>query len=150
MTDISDSAAVAEQIVRAAEAIVTRADVTSPAAVRAVVDATLKAFGRIDILVNNAAISSTIEVRPFYEIPSDEWDKVMTVNARDVRVCQGSRAADARARYGKIINITSTTVFKGVTGVMHYRLEGAIIAMTRVMARELGPDNICVNCIAPD
>src|ERR1700687_2900442 len=75
----------------------------------------------------------------------------MTVNARGT--FEFAKAAVPRMReqkYGKIVNITSTTVFKGVTGVMHYTAsKGAVIALTRVMARELGADNICVNCIAP-
>jgi NAD(P)-dependent dehydrogenase (short-subunit alcohol dehydrogenase family) len=152
VTDISDATPIAEQIRGAGgEAIVTKADVVSAAEVAATVAATLKAFGRIDILINNAAISSTIEVRPFYEIPSDEWDKVMTVNARGTFEFSKAVVPTMRKqKYGKIINISSTTFFKGVTGVMHYTAsKGAVIAMTRVMARELGPDNICVNCIAP-
>ena len=150
--DLDDASAVVAAI-RAAggTAMATVTDVSSAAAVGALVAATEKAFGGVHILVNNAAISSAIEPRPFYEIPSDEWDRVLRVNARGAFECAKAVAPlMRRQRYGKIVNITSTTVFKGVPGVMHYTAsKGAIIAMTRVMARELGPDNICVNCIAP-
>lgn len=152
VADVDDAEPVAAAI-RAAggEAIAVVADVRSGEAVSAMVAATEKAFGGVHVLVNNAAISSTIPVRPFYEIPSDEWDRIMAVNARGTFECAKAVAPIMRRqRYGKIINITSTTVFKGVTGVMHYTAsKGAVIAMTRVMARELGADNICVNCIAP-
>ncbi len=145
-------AAVAAEIRNAGgAAIAVRADVTSPADVAAVVAATEQAFGEVNVLVNNAAISATIPSRPFWEIPSDEWDRVMAVNARGAFECTKAVVPAMRRRtYGKIVNITSTTVFKGVPGVMHYTAsKGAIIAMTRVMARELGADNICVNCVAP-
>jgi NAD(P)-dependent dehydrogenase (short-subunit alcohol dehydrogenase family) len=89
--------------------------------------------------------------RPFYEIPSDEWDRVMAVNARGTFECSKAVVSIMRRqRYGKIVNISSGMVFRGVPHLMHYNAsKGAIIAMIRVMARELGADNICVNCIAP-
>lgn len=152
LCDVNDASAIAEQIrAQGGAALAVRADVTSAADVSALVAATEKAFGEVDVLVNNAAISATIPSRRFEEIPSDEWDRVMAVNARGTFECAKAVVpAMRRRRYGKIVNITSTTVFKGVPGVMHYTAsKGAIIAMTRVMARELGPDNICVNCIAP-
>jgi NAD(P)-dependent dehydrogenase (short-subunit alcohol dehydrogenase family) len=152
LCDLNDASAVVDAI-RAAggEAIATRTDVRSPESVAALVAATETAFGGVHVLVNNAAISASIPSRPFEQIPSDEWDQVMRVNAGGTFECAKAVVPIMRRQgYGKIVNITSTTAFKGVPGIMHYTAsKGAIIAMTRVMARELGPDNICVNCIAP-
>jgi NAD(P)-dependent dehydrogenase (short-subunit alcohol dehydrogenase family) len=152
LCDVNDASAVADSIkVTGGTALATITDVTSPPSVAALVRTTLKAYGGIHILVNNAAISSNLTFRPFYEIPSDEWDRVMTVNARGTFECAKAVAPIMRGqRYGKIINIASGTFFKGDPGIMQYTAsKGAIVGMTRVMARELGPDNICVNCISP-
>jgi NAD(P)-dependent dehydrogenase (short-subunit alcohol dehydrogenase family) len=85
------------------------------------------------------------------DIESDEWDKVMAVNTRGVFECVKAVVPTMRAqKYGKIINIASGTLFKGTPHLLHYvASKGAVVAMTRVMARELGADNILVNCIAP-
>jgi NAD(P)-dependent dehydrogenase (short-subunit alcohol dehydrogenase family) len=152
LCDINDGSAVAEAIrADGGEAIFTICDVSSAASVETLVEATLKAFGSIQVLVNNAAIATPIRYRPFEQIPSDEWDRVMAVNARGTFECARLVTPVMRRRnYGKIINLSSTSVFKGHTGLMHYvASKAAILAMTRVMARELGPDGICVNCIAP-
>jgi NAD(P)-dependent dehydrogenase (short-subunit alcohol dehydrogenase family) len=152
LCDVNDASPIVQDI-RAAggEAMSTITDVTSETSVAAMVAAAEIAFGTVHVLVNNAAISSAITPRPFYEIPSDEWDRVMAVNARGTFEC--SKAVTSimrRQRYGKILNVSSGMVFRGLPNLMHYNAaKGAIIAMTRVMARELGADNICVNCIAP-
>jgi NAD(P)-dependent dehydrogenase (short-subunit alcohol dehydrogenase family) len=152
LSDINDASPIVDEI-RAAggKATSTITDVTSEASVAAMVTATESAFGSVHILVNNAALSSAIVPRPFYDIPSHEWDRVMAVNARGTFECSKAVASIMRRqRYGKIVNISSGMVFRGVPHLMHYNAsKGAIIAMTRVMARELGADNICVNCIAP-
>jgi len=150
--DLNDPQAVVDAIAAAGgEAIGTRADVSSPSLVAATVAATVQAYGRIDVLVNNAGMMSSLPRRPFEQIPSDEWDRVMTVNARGTFEFSKAVVPHMRARkYGKIITIASGTPFKGATGMMQYvASKGAVVAMTRVMARELGADNICVNCIAP-
>ncbi|MHA1108786.1 MAG: SDR family oxidoreductase [Alphaproteobacteria bacterium] len=87
----------------------------------------------------------------FEDIPEDEWDAVMRVNIRGVWQVSKAVVAEMRKRkYGKIINIASGTVFKGTPMMMHYvTSKGAIVAMSRAMAREVGDDNICVNTIAP-
>jgi NAD(P)-dependent dehydrogenase (short-subunit alcohol dehydrogenase family) len=152
LCDLDDASAVARGIsASGGEAIAVRADVSSPASVADLVAAAQRAFGGLHIVVNNAAISAKIPVRSFWEIPSDEWDRVMAVNARGTFECVKAAVPIFRAqRYGKVVNITSTTAFKGVPGVMQYTAsKGAVIAMTRVMARELGPYNVTVNCIAP-
>ena len=136
---------------RGGEAIGVAADITSAAAVAAWIEATIRAFGTVHVLVNNAAMFGSLALKPFMEIESDEWDRVMAVNTRGPFECVKAVVPAMRAQqYGRIINIASGTVFKGTPHLMHYvASKGAVIAMTRVMARELGADNIGVNCIAP-
>jgi NAD(P)-dependent dehydrogenase (short-subunit alcohol dehydrogenase family) len=133
------------------QAISMVADVTSPAAVAALVAATVEAYGTVHGLVNNAALFGSLKLQPFMEIDSAEWDLVMAVNTRGVFECVKAVVPVMRAqKYGKIINIASGTLFKGTPHLLHYvASKGAVVAMTRVMARELGADNILVNCIAP-
>jgi NAD(P)-dependent dehydrogenase (short-subunit alcohol dehydrogenase family) len=150
--DVSDPRSVADEI-RAAggQAIAAVTDVTSPAAVAAMVRATCDAFGTVHGLVNNAALFGSLKLQPFMDIESDEWDQVMAVNTRGTFECVKAVVPIMRKqKYGKIVNIASGTLFKGTTHLLHYvASKGAVVAMTRVMARELGDDNILVNCIAP-
>jgi NAD(P)-dependent dehydrogenase (short-subunit alcohol dehydrogenase family) len=150
--DLTEPRSVADEI-RAAggKAISMVTDVTSPAAVAAMVKATIDAYGTVHGLVNNAAMFGSLKLQPFMNIESDEWDKVMAVNTRGVFECVKAVVPAMRAqKYGKIINIASGTLFKGTPHLLHYvASKGAVVAMTRVMARELGSDNILVNCIAP-
>jgi NAD(P)-dependent dehydrogenase (short-subunit alcohol dehydrogenase family) len=152
LCDLTEPRSVADEI-RAAggEAISMVTDVTSPTAVAAMVKATLDAYGAVHGLVNNAAMFGSLKLQPFMDIESDEWDKVMAVNTRGVFECvKAVVPAMRKQKYGKIINIASGTLFKGTPHLLHYvASKGAVVAMTRVMARELGADNILVNCIAP-
>jgi NAD(P)-dependent dehydrogenase (short-subunit alcohol dehydrogenase family) len=112
---------------------------------------TMKAFGRIDILVNNAAIFSSLELRPFENIPIEEFRRVMEVNIMGVWLC--CRACVPHMRkggYGRIVNLASGAPLKGVPLFLHYiSSKGAVIAMTRGLAREVGKDGITVNSLAP-
>jgi NAD(P)-dependent dehydrogenase (short-subunit alcohol dehydrogenase family) len=150
--DLQEPRAVADEIRAAGGKVVSlAADVTSPAAVAAMVKATIDAYGGVHGLVNNAAMFGSLKQQHFTEIDSDEWDKVMAVNTRGVFECVKACVPQMRAqKYGKVINIASGTLFKGTPHLLHYvASKGAVVAMTRVMARELGADNIMVNCIAP-
>ncbi len=112
---------------------------------------TLKAFGSIDVLVNNAAIFSTLVMRPFEQIPVDEWQRLMAVNIMGVGLCCRAVSPTMRAqKRGRIINLASGAPLKGIPLFLHYiASKGAVIAMTRGLARELGKDNITVNALAP-
>jgi NAD(P)-dependent dehydrogenase (short-subunit alcohol dehydrogenase family) len=126
-------------------------DVASEKDVARMAAETVKAFGRIDILVNNAAIFSTLKLRVFEEIDAAEWRKVMDVNTLGVFLCCRACVPHMRAAGGgRIINIASTAPIKGVPHFLHYiASKGAVIAMTRGLARELGKDRINVNALAP-
>jgi NAD(P)-dependent dehydrogenase (short-subunit alcohol dehydrogenase family) len=117
----------------------------------AMAEAAVKAFGKVDILVNNAAIYDGLKRRPFYEIDLDEWDLVMKVNVKGAFLC--TRAVFPYMKnqgYGKIVNIASEVFFTGSHGFAHYvASKGGIIGMTRALAIELGPHGIRINCVAP-
>ena len=133
------------------EAIGNRCDVTDPDQVRAMVAETVEAFGKVDIMVTNAAIFADLQQRSFLEIPEEEWDRVMAVNTRGVFSCVKAVVPEMiRNGYGKIVNIASGTVFKGTPMMLHYvSSKGAMVAFTRSLSRELGEHNISVNAIAP-
>jgi NAD(P)-dependent dehydrogenase (short-subunit alcohol dehydrogenase family) len=152
VADVLDGTPVVERIERLqGRAIYCRVDVTSKASIEAMVAETERKFGGVDILVNNAGLFADLPRKPFQEIGNDEWDRVMAVNVRGPFECAKAVApAMIDRRSGKIVNIASGTVFKGFENMMHYvTSKGAVVAMTRCLARELGPHNICVNAIAP-
>jgi len=152
VTDRGDTSATVEAITAAGgRAVGVTADVTSPTEMAAAVQAAVDAFGGIDVLVNNAGIFASLKPRPFEEIDLDEWRTVMDVNVLGSFVSAKSVLPAMRARGGgSIINIASTTALKGTAWLLHYSSsKGAILAMTKTMARELGADGIRVNAVAP-
>jgi NAD(P)-dependent dehydrogenase (short-subunit alcohol dehydrogenase family) len=128
-----------------------RADVSSEDDVTRMVDETVARHGRIDILVNNAGLYASLAMRPFTEIPLEEWRQVMDVNVASMFLtCRAVVPVMREQGGGKIVNISSGTAFRGVPFVLHYvTSKGAIVALTRALAKELGKDSIHVNCVAP-
>jgi NAD(P)-dependent dehydrogenase (short-subunit alcohol dehydrogenase family) len=128
-----------------------RADVASEEDVSAMVEETLARHGRIDALVNNAGLYASLEMRAFTEIPLDEWNRVMEVNVASMFLtCRAVVPVMRKQGGGKIVNISSGTPFRGVPFLLHYvTSKGAIVALTRALAKELGRDSIHVNCVAP-
>lgn len=131
-------------------ALAVRTDVSATNSVAAMVGAALDRFGRIDVLVNNAAIVDVAR-QPSDLISEEEWDRVMLVNVKGPWLCvRAVLPAMREQRGGKIINLSSDLILSGVPGLLHYvASKGALTAMTRSLARELGPDGICVNAVAP-
>jgi 3-oxoacyl-[acyl-carrier protein] reductase len=127
-------------------------DVTDRGLTERLAEEVLDRFGRIDALVNNAAVYSSIVKKPFEEITDDEWDQVMAVNVRGAWLCARAVApAMRRQRRGKIVNVSSTAVPTAPPGFAHYvASKAAIVGLTRALARELGPDGVCVNTLTPD
>ncbi|MBI2351056.1 MAG: glucose 1-dehydrogenase [Deltaproteobacteria bacterium] len=133
------------------EALALPVDVISAEKTQAMADKTLQKYGRIDVLVNNAGLYSAIKKKPFSEITAEEWDRVMAVNLKGLFLCvQAVYPAMKEQGKGKIINISSGTALGGTPFFLHYVTSKAgVIGFTRALARELGPDNICVNAITP-
>ena len=132
------------------QALAVRTDVSAAESVGAMVAAALDRFGRIDVLVNNAAIVDLAR-QPSDLISEQEWDRVMLVNVKGPWLCiRAVLPAMREQRGGKIVNLSSDLILSGVPGLLHYvASKGALTAMTRSLARELGPDGICVNAVAP-
>ena len=152
IADVLDGSAAAEAIAAAGgEAVAVAADVSREDDTLRMTETAMDAFGRVDILVNNAAIYLSINRRPFYEISAEEWDRVTAVNIKGVFLCAKAVFPHMRDQGGgKIINISSNTVMAGTPDFLHYiASKSALVGMTRSMARELGTHGINVNAIAP-
>jgi NAD(P)-dependent dehydrogenase (short-subunit alcohol dehydrogenase family) len=126
-------------------------DVSSEDDVARMTAETVQRCGRIDILVNNAGVYASLPMRPFEQIPVAEWRQVMDVNVLSMFLTCRAVVPQMRAQGGgRIVNISSGTPFRGVPFVLHYvTSKGAIVAFTRALAKELGGDDILVNCVAP-
>jgi len=133
------------------EAMSVLTDVADETSAQATIDAAVERFGRIDILVNNAAHFMQVVKGPFWEIPPDDFDKAMAVNVRGVWLM--ARAAVPhliKNPHSKIINLSSGVALAGTPNYIHYvGSKGAVIAMTRAMANELGQHQVCVNSLSP-
>lgn len=133
-----------------ADALAVTVDVTSRDSVSAMIDAAIAHFGRLDVVVNNAAIYASLTRTPFTDIDPDEWDRVLGVNAKGTWLVSAAAFPRLTSPGGRIINIASATVMSGSPLWMHYvASKAAVIGMTRVMARETGTAGVTVNAIAP-
>ena len=153
VADLADSTPVVDEIAsRGGRALAARVDVSEAESVEAMVRDTVSTFGHVDVLVNNAAYYLTLTQGPFEDIPVAEWDRAFAVNVKGPWLC-------ARAVYphmasqgsGRIINVSSTTVWDGTTGFLHYvATKSAMLGFTRALAREIGKEGIAVNTVTPD
>jgi NAD(P)-dependent dehydrogenase (short-subunit alcohol dehydrogenase family) len=151
IADIVDPSPALKDLAPLGEVHAVRADVSSATSVEAMVAEAVQRFGTVDVLVNNAALFAGLTPTPFEQIDEAEWDRLMAVNVKGVWLCCRAVAPVMKAqRSGRIINIASAIVAKGTPFLMHYvASKGAVIAMTRVLARELGEHGIAVNALAP-
>lgn len=126
-------------------------DVGDPSSVAAAFDEIVATHGAVDILVNNAALFSTLAVKPFEQLSLEEWNAVLRVNITGVFLCCKAAVPTMRkAGFGRIINIASAAARMGRPNYLHYiASKGAVEAMTRSLARELGPAGVTANTIAP-
>jgi len=152
IADILDTKKAQQEIEsKGGEALGLRTDVSDEESTLEMARRTVERFGRIDVLINNAAMFVSIERKPFFQISSQEWDDVMGVNIKGTFLCCKAVYPQMKEqKKGKIINISSGTFFKGASLFLHYvTSKGAVVALTRALARELGDEGICVNAIAP-
>jgi NAD(P)-dependent dehydrogenase (short-subunit alcohol dehydrogenase family) len=133
------------------DALALTTDIASEESVEAMVAKTVEAFGALDILVNNAAIAHQLVLTPFEKITKSEFERMLAVNTIGTFLCCRAGAAVMRPKkWGRIVNITSGTAFKGAPFMTHYvASKAAVMTMTRSLARELGPDNVLVNAVSP-
>jgi len=126
-------------------------DVASEADVERMVATSVEQFGSLDVLINNAGLYASLAMRPFTEIPLEEWRQVMDVNVASMFLtCRAVVPVMRGQGGGTIVNISSGTPFRGVPFLLHYvTSKGAIVAFTRALAKELGKDGVRVNCVAP-
>lgn len=132
-------------------ATVVETDVADPESVAALGASVDRQFGRADVLINNAAIFSTLEMRPFDQIPLPEWEQVLRVNVTGPFLCaRAMLPLMRRNKFGRIINMASGAVTLGRPNYLHYiASKAALEGMTHSMARELGADGITVNAVLP-
>lgn len=132
-------------------ALVVETDVADEQSVNRLGAEVERVFGRADVLINNAAIFSTLEMRPFEQIPLPEWEQVLRVNITGPFLCSRAMVPLMRRnKWGRIVNMASGAVTMGRPNYLHYIASKAALAgMSHSMARELGPDGITVNAVLP-
>lgn len=132
-------------------ALAVSTNVSDKASVDSMVAQVIERFGRIDVLINNAAIFSTLKMKPFEEILPEEWEKVFAVNSRGTFLCVQAVAPHMKARnYGRIVNISSSVVTTGRANYAHYvASKGAVSALNKSLATELGEYSITSNVVSP-
>ena len=150
VADIADEAA--NQVAEEINGLAVHTDVSDETSTKAMAQAAQDKFGRIDILINNAALwTAILPTKPWDEIPVEEWDRVMAVNVKGYFLA--ARAVFPymkKNKWGRIINLSSNTALSGVPGILHYvSSKGAAIGLTRALAREIGSAGITVNAITP-
>jgi NAD(P)-dependent dehydrogenase (short-subunit alcohol dehydrogenase family) len=149
--DLADAGTTIKRVEKeGSEAIYVKTDVNDEAQCFALVKAGFDRFGAIDILINNAAVFANIILKPFMELTSEEYKRVVEINTSGAFHCIKAVFPYMKDKGGKIINMSSASILEGVPGMPHYvASKGAIMALTRSMARELGDFTIRVNTIAP-
>lgn len=152
IADVLDAVPVQQEIERSGgSALALHTDVSNEESTKDMVRKTIERFGRIDILINNAATFAHLGKKPFFEISAEEWDEVISINLKGTFLCCKAVYPQMKKQgRGKIINVSSSTFFAGVPYFIHYvASKGGVVALTRALAREAGDDGICVNAIAP-
>lgn len=150
--DVLDCSETKEKVeAEGAECLALKVDVTDEESTQKMAEETINRYGRIDVLLNNAAIYGGLVMKPFENISVEEWDKVMAVNLKGLFLCSKAVAPQMKKqKKGKIINIYSTTFHMGVPMLLHYvTSKGGVVGFTRALSNELGEYGINVNAIAP-
>jgi NAD(P)-dependent dehydrogenase (short-subunit alcohol dehydrogenase family) len=150
--DVVDPAATAAEIAaQGGQALARRCDITDAAQLAELVMSAESAWGPVRVLVNNASLFASLAHTRLMDMSAEEWDRVMTINARGtLQACQAVVPSMLAGGGGKIVNIASGTVYYGPPGLGHYTAsKAAVVALTRTLSRELGDRNIQVNAINP-
>jgi 3-oxoacyl-[acyl-carrier protein] reductase len=152
VADMHDADMTMDQIAKAGgRATYANVDVSNDASVKAMVDTALKATGRIDGLINNAAYFREVKLTPFEELDPDQWDRIFQVNVKGIWLCcKAVMPAMRERKRGSIVNIASVVAVAGQPGYLHYvATKGAVLSMTKGLAKECGKDSVRCNVIAP-
>ena len=149
--DIADASNTVKRVEKeGSEAIFVKTDVKNEGDCMALAKKAFEHFGAIDILINNAAVLANVILKPFTELSSEEFKRVVEINTSGAFHCIKAVFPYMKEKGGKIVNMSSASIIEGVPGMPHYvASKGAIMALTRCMARELGDFKINVNTIAP-
>jgi NAD(P)-dependent dehydrogenase (short-subunit alcohol dehydrogenase family) len=152
VVDVIDTTGTVKEIEgRNGSAIGLKVDVSQEEDTQRMAKETVAKFGRIDVLVNNAAVFYGLERKSFQDISTEEWDRLMAVNVKGQWLCAKAVAPEMKKHgKGKIINVASNVAFTGRIGFLHYLTsKAAILGLTRGLAGELGEHGICVNSLCP-